>query len=266
MKGLVNALGSNVDQKQEGSSIVCKDYGLVEWLDWRSCLYTDDIAVFRFYCADTAPQQNWPALLHTDEIERGWRYHRRDDRLRSLYTRSLLRILAGRYTNQNPLAICLTTGLRNKPELSDNLGWQINATHSGNWILLAVGKHRVGIDVEEVKPDFTFTDVIPLSFSTREQQYIGTDENVIARFYELWTRKEAFVKAVGSGIDENFSQIPALPGVHNWETTEFTAAGAWTVDSFYVTKLYPAAIAYDVSPGHLKFYTLDPGIFASPDN
>lgn len=266
MKWLMNALGSNVDEKQNDSSIVCNDYGRVEWLDWMNCYYRDDIAVFRFYYAeDTTHQPDWRVLLHSDEIERGWRYHRRDDRLRSLYTRSLLRILAGRYTNQNPLAIRLTKGLRNKPELPNNLGWHINATHSGNWILLAIAKYSVGIDVEEVKPDFTFTDVIPFSFSTQERKYIEADGKALVRFYELWTRKEAFVKAIGSGIDETFSQVPALTGFHKWETTKLAAAGEWIIDSFYVAEGYPAAIAYNGSPGHLQFYTLDHGIFTSQD-
>ena len=264
MKWLMNAFGKNADKKHVDSSILCKDHGPVEWLDWMRCLHRDDIAVFRFcYAEDTTPQPDWSALLHTDEIERGSRYHRRDDRLRSLYTRSLLRILVGRYTNQNPLAIRLTKSSRNKPELSNNLGWYINATHSGNWILLAIGKYSVGIDVEEIKPGFTFTDVIPFSFSTQERQYIEADEKAIARFYELWTRKEAFVKAIGSGIDETFFQVPALTGFHKWETTKFASAGEWTIDSFYVAEGYPAAIAYNCSPGHLQFYTLDHGILTS---
>lgn len=266
MKWLMKDLGSNVDEKQDESLIVCKDYGCVEWLDWMSCLYTDDIAVFRFYYAeDPIHQPDWSTLLHPDEIERGWRYHRRDDRLRSLYTRSLLRILTGRYINQNPLAIRLIKGLSNKPELSDNLGWHVNATHSGNWILLAIGRYSVGIDVEEVKPDFTFTDVIPISFSTQERQYIEAHGNATVHFYELWTRKEAFVKAMGSGIDETFAQVPSLIGFHKLETTKLAAAGEWTIDSFYVAEGYPAAIAYNGSPGHLQFYTLDHGIFTSPN-
>ncbi|WP_373514969.1 4'-phosphopantetheinyl transferase superfamily protein [Persicitalea sp.] len=262
----MNELGSNVDKKQDDSSIVCKEYERVEWQDWRSCLYTDDIAVFRFYCAeDTIHQPDWSALLHTDEIERGGRYHRRDDRLRSLYTRSLLRILVGRYTNQDPLAIHLTKGLRNKPELPNNLGWHVNAAHSGNWILLAIGRDRVGIDVEEIKPDFAFTDVIPISFIAQEREYIEADGKSTVRFYELWTRKEAFVKAIGSGIDETFSQVPALTGFHKLETTKLEVAGEWVIDSFNVTEKYSAAIAYNCSPKNIQFYTIAHGIFTPPD-
>lgn len=262
----MNAFYNNDFETKDDSSILCNDYGRIEWLDWMSCFYKDDIAVFRFYYEkDTTDQPDWCALLHTDEIERGWRYHRRDDRLRSLYTRSLLRILVGKYSNQNPLEICLKKGVRDKPELSDNLGWHINATHSGNWILLAVGKCSVGIDVEEIKPDFAFTDLIPFSFSTLERQYIEVEGKTIFRFYELWNRKEALVKAIGRGIDETFPQVPALTGFHKWENTNFAAAGEWTIDSFYVAEGYPAAIAYNSSSRHLQFYTLDHGIFTSPN-
>lgn len=257
------ALDTKMYKKHDHSSIVCNDYGRVIWLDWMSCLFRDDLAVFRFYYSeDTIYQPDWSALLHPDEIERGWRYHRRDDRLRSLYTRSLLRILVGKYTNQHPLAIRLIKGLRNKPELSDNIGWNLNATHSGNWILLAIGKYKVGVDVEEVKPNFSFADIIPFIFSTQERQYIEADRKDIGRFYELWTRKEAFVKAIGSGIDETFSQVPALPGFHKCENTKSAVAEEWAIDGFYLAEGYPAAIAYNCNPRHLQFFTLDHGIFS----
>jgi 4'-phosphopantetheinyl transferase len=260
---LMKELNTDVGKKHEGSSIACGEYGLVKWLDWTSCFYKDDIAIFRFhYPKDLTSQPDWHTLLHTDEIERGGRYHRKDDRLRSLYTRSLLRILVGRYTNQNPSSIRLTKGVRNKPELSENFGLHLNATHSGNWILLAIGKYRVGIDIEEVKTCFTFTDVIPFSFSNQERQYIEADGKSSVRFYELWTRKEALVKAIGSGIDENFPQVPSLTGLHEWETSKSETAEDWTINSFYVAEGYQAAIAYNCSCRHLQFYTLDHGIFA----
>ena len=259
--------GKNVAEKTVDSSVVCKDYEPVEWLDWADCFYKDDIAVFRFYFeADKNSQPNWSALLHAGEIERSQRYHRSADRLRSLYSRSLLRILVGKYTNQDPLAIRLIKGFGNKPELSGNPEWHINASHSGNWILLAVGKCSVGIDVEEVKPDFTFTDIIPTSFSVEEREYIESDRNARLRFYKLWTRKEAFAKALGSGIDETFPQIPALTGRHKWQSTKSTAAGEWVVGSFHVAEKYLAAIACNNPLKCLRFYTLDHGIFASPDS
>nr|WP_189563623.1 4'-phosphopantetheinyl transferase superfamily protein [Persicitalea jodogahamensis] len=163
------------------------------------------------------------------------------------------------------MAIHLTKGLRNKPELSDSLGWHVNATHSGNWILLAIGKYSVGIDVEEIKPDFAFTEMIPISFSAQEQEYIEADGKSTVRFYELWTRKEAIVKAIGRGIDEAFSQVPALTGTHTWKTTLLEAAQDWIIDSFHVAEEYPAAIAYNRYPKNIRFYTLDHGIFPSPD-
>lgn len=262
----MSASDKNVCGKQEENSILCKNYGPVEWLDWKLCLYEDDLAIFRFFYAENSSNQpNWDPLLHPDEIKRAWRYHRRDDHLRSLYTRSLLRIVAGKYTNQNPSEIRLTTGLKNKPELPDNPEWHINATHSGDWILLAMSKSSVGIDVEEVKPNFAFAEVIATAFSAQERQFIENDKNGLSRFYELWTKKESFVKATGSGIDETFAQIPALSGFHSWEPPQSEATGAWIIDGFYVEEGYPAAVAYGNSTERLRFYTLDHGIFTSPN-
>ena len=256
-----------VEINQEQSFVACSEYGQVSWMGWTSCHFRDEVAIFRFrHSEDGSGQMDWHSLLDADEIEKGWRYHRRDDRLRSLYTRSLLRILIGKYTDKDPLSVRLARGKGNKPELKGDSGLHINATHSGSWILLAIGRRDVGIDVEEVKPDLALTDMIPTVFSDQEQQYVEFNGETMVRFYELWTRKEALVKAFGSGIDENFPHVPALNGYHTLETNKFATHGEWTVNSFHVARGYQAAVAYRGNIRRIHFYTLDHGIFSLHKN
>ena len=73
---------------------------------------------------------------------------------------------------------------------------QYNLSDSGDRILIAVSRQAVGIDVEYVKPKFYYDTILPLNFTQEEIDFIsgGDSSN---RFFMLWTRKEAILKATG---------------------------------------------------------------------
>ena len=239
--------------------VTCADFQPIIWLPWSTCSFNDGLAMFRVALSDGAElMPRLRGLLEPAELERATRYRLPDDQLRFGCTRGLLRVLLARYTNQPPDRIEFVPGVNRKPELRWPGGWHFNVSHSGNWILIAIGKVRVGVDLEWVKPDFAFHDLMPSSFSPAEQQYIDACANTRQCFYRLWTRKEALVKATGKGIDDRFGQIPSLTGSHPTDAQLIGQEGHWTVNSFMVTDNYPAAAAYEgdsvLTP---QFYTLD---------
>lgn len=76
-----------------------------------------------------------------------------------------------------------------------------NITHSGNIVACAVaGKGRVGIDIE--KPQLLAADDFRQQFSRDEWNDICQDPSPPAVFYRYWTRKEAVLKAAGTGLNE----------------------------------------------------------------
>ncbi|MCY7421227.1 MAG: 4'-phosphopantetheinyl transferase superfamily protein [Chitinophagaceae bacterium] len=84
-------------------------------------------------------------------------------------------------------------------------GIHFNISHSGNCIVCAIGTTEVGVDVEEIKE-------IPLSdfkelFSPEELKLIFEDPYDYAPFYTLWTQKEAFLKAVGVGLNMPLNKV-----------------------------------------------------------
>ncbi len=77
--------------------------------------------------------------------------------------------------------------------------FDFNISHSGKMVVCAAGTEgRIGTDLEEVK-DINFDDFYQ-QFSSSEWTAIKQDKNPTSRFFEFWTRKEAFVKAIGTGI------------------------------------------------------------------
>ncbi|GAB3947686.1 hypothetical protein GCM10028805_20400 [Spirosoma harenae] len=191
---------------------------------------------------------------------RAQRFRRQEDRNRFLYTRYILRTLLSNYLKQCPDQILFTTGINGKPEMKNNPSWCFNVSHSGNWILIAVGTGNVGIDIEKIDPDFSFQDIVSLQFSLEEQRYIAVSSMPRLAFYKIWTRKEALLKATAKGMDDDFAQIPSLDGSHTKESKLIGATDDWTVGSFGVSECYSAAVAYSALHQKPKFYTLESGL------
>lgn len=241
------------------TAVECVDHKSVTWADWPGELASDPLAVFRVALPDegAAFMPYLRSLLAPDEMARAARYRRPADQLRFGCVRGLLRVLLGQYTNQPPDQIEFTAGVNQKPELKGAASWQFNVSHSANWALIAIGKVRVGVDLEWVNPDFSFRDVLPISFSPDEQRYIDACSDARLCFYRLWTRKEALVKATAKGMDDAFDRVPSLPGVHPANAQVIGQEGHWTVHSFAVADGYPAAVAFeDLIPMIPRFYTL----------
>ncbi|WP_460915383.1 4'-phosphopantetheinyl transferase family protein [Spirosoma areae] len=80
--------------------------------------------------------------------------------------------------------------------------WQVNVSHTGAWILLAIRQFSVDVVAERINPDFAFRDLMMHSFSQKER----ADAQQL--FYRLWTRKEALVKAVAEGYPSTVACLP----------------------------------------------------------
>jgi 4'-phosphopantetheinyl transferase len=75
---------------------------------------------------------------------------------------------------------------------------EFNISHSGHYVVVAFSDQEVGVDIEEV----TYFEVNDIScyLHTEEINYIENSANSTEAFFKLWTRKEAFLKAIGKGI------------------------------------------------------------------
>jgi 4'-phosphopantetheinyl transferase len=142
--------------------------------------------------------------LSADERGRMARFHRRDDRLRFLTGRGLLRLLLGEQLDEPPDQVALCTGRFGKPALAARSGPQFNVSHSGQLVIIAFHPVlEVGVDVEKMRGDVDHDAVARRIFGTGE--YLRWSrlekEEQDAEFFRLWTRHEARLKARGVGFD-----------------------------------------------------------------
>lgn len=202
-------------------------------------------------------------LLTGIEQQRARRYHAEADYHRFVIGRATLRLLLGACLGLPPTALHFAPGENHKPILATAPELHYNVSHSGNWVLIAIAPVAIGVDVEKIKPQFPFHEILDYSFSESEKAFVGRHPAQPAAFYRLWTRKEAFVKATAQGIDADFTRVPALDGQHQWQATYPNRVANWTVSSFAAAAGYVAAVAYPaaIPAGQVKFYEVGEQLF-----
>jgi 4'-phosphopantetheinyl transferase len=141
-------------------------------------------------------------LLDAQEQERARQFKQPLLRDRFIASRGLLRLTLAHYLTANAVDLRFCNGEFGKPLLVDHHLY-FNLSHTADIIALAVSDlPDIGIDIELIQPRDRLTAVAYRCFSPQEfQAWQRTPSHLQpALFYRLWTKKEAFVKAVGRGI------------------------------------------------------------------
>lgn len=106
----------------------------------------------------------------------------------------------------------------NKPYFNDNI--HFNISHSGLYTICAISETNiVGIDVEQVN-EIPLTDFDDF-FYQEEWQNVLTDDDRLKAFYTLWTKKEAFLKVIGSGLNVPLNQVVIQHNTIKWEESDW---------------------------------------------
>jgi len=145
-------------------------------------------------------------LLSADERQRADRFVFERDRVSFTLARAELRRLLGTRLDTRAEHVEFDYGPRGKPELAHRFkqsNLRFNLSHSDEVAVYAICTGReVGADVEAIREISDRDDLVAHCFSEREiQMYQDLEEGQkTAGFYRCWTRKEAFVKALGDGL------------------------------------------------------------------
>ncbi len=152
-------------------------------------------------------------LLGDEELSRYHRLRFAEDRQLFLVAHGLLRSLLGHLTGRQPASLCFEAGPFGKPSLcasDEGPAVQFNLSHSFPCLLLAFHRtHQVGVDLERMKP---LVDPDALARSYFHPAEIAQLEDAapperVGFFYRFWTRKEAVLKAEGTGLSSALREI-----------------------------------------------------------
>jgi 4'-phosphopantetheinyl transferase len=207
------------------------------------------------------------ALLSADESARAARFA--FPHLREAFTlaRGALRILLGRAEGAAPEDVRFSYGAKGKPELTPRSRVQFNASHSADLALIAITLDReIGVDVEQVRPMRDLAGIAARFFSAGETAQLNSlpQDQREAAFFRCWTRKEAYIKAIGDGLSvplDSFavSLRPGEPARMIQLGGSAGAAAAWTMHDLVIAREYAAALAYQDTARAVRISgTLDP--------
>ena len=168
---------------------------------------SDQVDLWKIPLADQDPPlESLYGLLSPDEADRANRFVFDRDRNKFIRVRGLLRIILGQYLQIRPGLIEFRYEPGGKPHVADALNpsrLRFNVSHSGEIALIAVGTGReLGVDVEHIRRNVDLREVAARFFSPREvlELFSLPEEQQTLGFFNCWTRKEAFVKAIGAGL------------------------------------------------------------------
>jgi 4'-phosphopantetheinyl transferase len=191
-----------------------------------------DIVVVRL---DTIPAS--AAMLSESEKQRASRFTFERDRKRFIAARATLRRLLAARLGVQPEEVELVYGRHGKPALGGQFahsGLRFNVSHCDDLAVYAFARGReVGVDVEAVRWFADADDVAARFFSdTENKAYAALDSlDKPSGFFNCWTRKEAFIKAIGDGLN------------HPLQSFDATRVSGWEIESFVPAPGFIAAVA-----------------------
>jgi 4'-phosphopantetheinyl transferase len=202
------------------------------------------------------PQERVDEFLRTlddEERARAGRFHFDKHRRNFVVGRGVLRLLLGRYLETRPENIRFSYGAQGKPLLAGEYrdeSLRFNASHSGEMALYAFVRNcEVGVDVEGIKGDFATEEIAERFFSAPEIDVLSAlpVPEKPAAFFRCWARKEAYIKAIGSGLSHPLDQFDVtvpIPG--------------WSILDLEVESGYAAALAVDGPVSGLHRFHFNP--------
>ncbi|MCA0456399.1 MAG: 4'-phosphopantetheinyl transferase superfamily protein [Chloroflexi bacterium] len=193
----------------------------------------------------------WNALLAPDEAARAAAFYFERDQRRYAAGRGILRTLLGHYAHQPPRDLLFSYNPQGKPSLLGFSYLHFNLAHSNTRAVLAVGIGQpLGADIEHLR---TLDDIDSLArntFSINENAVFARvpPHQKVQVFFNCWTRKEAYIKAIGEGLSHpldsfDVSLLPGEPARVLRVAGQPEEANRWTLHSFNIGTDYTGAVA-----------------------
>jgi len=184
-------------------------------------LTTDDVHIwYASLDAQISLSQIFLKTLSPDERMRAERFYFEKDRKRFIVGRGILRSILGNYLDIAPSRLRFCYGDNGKPAFADTACQgtiRFNLSHSNGRALFAFAIDRaIGIDIEKVHDMPDMSHIAERFFSERENKLFRALPECQKReaFFNCWTRKEAFIKAIGDGLimPLNSFDVTLIPG------------------------------------------------------
>jgi len=198
--------------------------------------------------------------LSIGERKRAARFVHSEDTKRLIIAYSGLRLLLSKYLSLPAESFKFKTNDHGKPYLIDSPIY-FNLSHSKDWVIWAFAlNNELGVDIEYQKKNIEPMDLAKRFFSPKEYAMLKNTlpEERLSSFYRCWTRKEAFIKAIGKGLSYplNKFEVPITGEVEGEEVHSIKNepnVQKWYLYSLKVPKKYTGALMLQKRVGHIQY-------------
>ena len=236
-------------------------------------IHLGEIHVWKAVLQDEAEKvKKYYASLSETEKDRAGRFRSNTIRRRFTMAHGIVREVLGNYLNLPAAAVEFASLPSGKPVLAGTASinrpaLKFNLSHSEDLLLMAVSlEYDLGIDVESIEPGFDQAAVSKHFFAVEEMdwlQSLAPDQQAEA-FFQLWTCKEAALKADGSGLRRNLENVKiefdARKKLARCRLDSSKMEGdTWAIQVFCPEPGYTAALAFNLDASaaetpELKFF------------
>jgi 4'-phosphopantetheinyl transferase len=180
-------------------------------------------------------------ILTTAELAQADRCRLPLIRQRKIVARGRLRQILSRYLNTDPRSIEISGGTYGKPQVK---GLEFNVSHSENLAVYAISQQPVGIDIEYQR-SLEMTSLVQRFFAPAELaswQKLPAEQRELA-FFRAWTMKEAYLKAIGTGLHTSLAAVIVEMDVTKPERLLATPdAGKWQLETLALPDGYVGTV------------------------
>jgi 4'-phosphopantetheinyl transferase len=179
-------------------------------INWQFFTYDDSISIAKapfidiyfIPVSDNIVLLGKETILSDEEIIYGNRFVKERDRAAKKISRIVTRYILSILTKIPAKDITIRRSDLNKPYCADTTEVHFNVSDSEDAIILGVSSAEIGVDIEFNNTSFEYKNMIADFFNEKEITLINQSVKPIQTFYQLWVRKEAVLKAKGTGLNQ----------------------------------------------------------------
>jgi 4'-phosphopantetheinyl transferase len=220
-----------------------------------------DTAHVWWLAVDDVPERAWsawPSVLDDEERARAARFIRDADRRQFIAAHVLLRAMLQHFVGGPASAWRFVADRHGKPSLAPDFGLsrlEFNISHTRGAVACGMVLDRqIGVDIEDRQRTLCHLQIADGHFAPAEIAHLRSvpSEQQQALFYRLWTLKEAYIKAIGSGLSAPLDRFAfALAPIRiGFESGFDDDAACWQFESCDPTEHHTLSIAIRRSAGN----------------
>ncbi|MFV2004557.1 MAG: 4'-phosphopantetheinyl transferase superfamily protein [Gammaproteobacteria bacterium] len=194
------------------------------------------------------------SILSEQEIEQHHRFHFEKDKHNYLVSHALLRHALSKYADVKVSEWQFSSNAHGKPELIQGTGLPVinfNLTHTDGLCACVVTLNMAcGIDAENIHRKNRLDAIAQRMFAEEELAMLRKNKNIQHQFYDLWTLREAYVKALGTGLagssKDFYFEVDAknLSACINFRNGKQAESSHWQFKLFEPTQEHRLSIAF----------------------